>query len=98
MSVAEWADTYGIHHWRILWSSYRKLAWVGFEPTTTESLILIVTNTAAWNHTVKLTLELHEKNIICQNMSKAVIFYSKLNFDHKLWSKYFKPFLNSIKY
>ena len=36
MSVAEWADTYGIHHWRILWSSYRKLAWVGFEPTTTK--------------------------------------------------------------
>ena len=36
MSVAEWVDTYGIHHWRILWSSYRKLAWVRFEPTTTE--------------------------------------------------------------
>ena len=36
MSVAKWADTYGIHHWRTLWSSYRKLAWVGFEPTTTE--------------------------------------------------------------
>ena len=35
-SVAEWTDTYGIHHWKILWSSYRKLAWVGFEPTTTE--------------------------------------------------------------
>ena len=29
-------DTYGIHYWRILRSSYRKLAWVGFEPTTTE--------------------------------------------------------------
>ena len=27
---------YGIHHWRILRSSYRKLAWVGFELTTTE--------------------------------------------------------------
>ena len=27
---------YGIHHWRIIWSSYRDLAWVGFEPTTTE--------------------------------------------------------------
>ena len=27
---------FGIHHWRILWSSYRKLAWVGFETTTTE--------------------------------------------------------------
>ena len=35
MSVAEWVDTYGIHHQRILWSSHRKLAWVGFEPTTT---------------------------------------------------------------
>ena len=28
--------TYGIHPWRVLWSSYRNLAWVGFEPTTTE--------------------------------------------------------------
>ena len=36
MSVAESADTYGIHHWQILWSSYRKLVQVGFEPTTTE--------------------------------------------------------------
>ena len=33
---------YGIHHWRFFFfffffrSSYRKLAWVGFEPTTTE--------------------------------------------------------------
>ena len=27
---------YGIHHWLILWSSYRKLDWMGFEPTTTE--------------------------------------------------------------
>ena len=27
---------YGIHHWKILWSSYRKLAWVGYEPTATE--------------------------------------------------------------
>ena len=27
---------YGIHHWRILWSRYKKLIWVGFEPTTAE--------------------------------------------------------------
>ena len=30
---------YNIHHWRIIWSSSsgsRKLAWVGFEPRTTE--------------------------------------------------------------
>ena len=26
---------YGIHHRRILWSNYRKLARVGFDPTTT---------------------------------------------------------------
>ena len=29
-------DTYDIHHWSILWSSYWKLAWVGFEPVITE--------------------------------------------------------------
>ena len=34
--VAEWIDTYGIHHWWIFRSSYIKLAWVGFEPMTTE--------------------------------------------------------------
>ena len=34
--VVEWIDTYGINHWRIFTSSYRKLAWVGFEPMTTE--------------------------------------------------------------
>ena len=36
MSLAKWADTYVIHHWLILWSTYRKSAWVGFEPTTTK--------------------------------------------------------------
>ena len=36
MSVADWVNRYGIHHWSIFWGSYRKLAWVGFEPTTTE--------------------------------------------------------------
>ena len=36
MSVAEWANTSGIHHWRIFWSSYRKLVWIWFEPKTSE--------------------------------------------------------------
>ena len=35
---------YGIHHWQILWSSYRKVAWVGFEPTTTEFRLDTLTN------------------------------------------------------
>ena len=34
--VPESIDTYGIYHWQIFKSSYRKLAWVVFEPTTTE--------------------------------------------------------------
>ena len=36
MSVAEWADTYGIHHGKIFRSSHRKLAWTAFQPSTTE--------------------------------------------------------------
>ena len=37
MSVADSTEnTNVIHHWRILWSRYRKLTWVGFKPTTTE--------------------------------------------------------------
>ena len=38
MSIAEWAYVYGIHHRRVIWSSYRKLTLVGFEPTTTGTL------------------------------------------------------------
>ena len=34
--VAEWTDMYGIHHWMIVWSSYRKFPWVVFEPTIPE--------------------------------------------------------------
>ena len=41
MSAAEWVDTYGIPHRRILWSNYRKLTWVGFEPTTTEFVLIL---------------------------------------------------------
>ena len=48
MNVAEWPDTHGIHHRRILWSSNRKLASVGFEPTTTEFNSDAVTNWVIW--------------------------------------------------
>ena len=48
-------DTHGIHHWMVIWSSYRKLAWIGFEPTTTEFCSDAVTDWAIkpW---VQLTL------------------------------------------
>ena len=32
----KWINAYGIQHWRTFRSSYSKLAWVGFESTTTE--------------------------------------------------------------
>ena len=44
--VAEWIDTYGIHHWRIFRSNYRKLTCMGFEPTTTELRSDILTDWA----------------------------------------------------
>ena len=36
MLVAEWIDTYNVHHKRIFRNSYRKLVWVEFETTITE--------------------------------------------------------------
>ena len=36
MSVAEWTDTFGIHHRRVISSTYRMLTWIRFEPITTE--------------------------------------------------------------
>ena len=36
ISAMAWADTYGIQHWDIFKSSYRKLAGVEFESTTTQ--------------------------------------------------------------
>ena len=44
MSIAEWATTYRIHHWHILRSSYRKVAWIGFETRTTEFRSAALTN------------------------------------------------------
>ena len=66
MSVAEWTDTYGIHHRKIIWSRYRKLEWVGFEPTSTKIRSGALTNwairpwvqLALWANFVQL-LQLH---------------------------------------
>ena len=46
MGVAEWTDRFGIHQWTTLKSTYRKLSWVGFEPTTTEFYSDALTNWA----------------------------------------------------
>ena len=56
MSVAEWPDTYGIPHWRILRSSYRNSAWVEFESTTTDTL-------ADW--AIRPWLYLHSEPTFC---------------------------------
>ena len=65
---------YGIHHWRILWSSYRKLAWVGFEPTTTEFRSDALTD---WSNKV-ITMEkknTFSKNIFDTSLSWFITFY-----------------------
>ena len=36
MDVAQWTNSYRIHDWRIIWSSYRKLEQVRFESKTTK--------------------------------------------------------------
>ena len=41
-------NMYCIHHWRIIWRSYSKLAWVGFEPATTEFRSDALTDWAFW--------------------------------------------------
>ena len=46
--VVERIDTYGIRHWRISRRSYRKVTWVGFEPTTTEFRWDALTDWAIW--------------------------------------------------
>ena len=35
-SAAEWTGTYGTHHWKIVRSSYRGLAWIRFQPKNTK--------------------------------------------------------------
>ena len=64
-------DTYAIHHWRILWSSHRKLAWMGFEPITTKF------------HSNALTTELSGHEL--KSHSKPTFFLQLLQF-HRLLS------------
>ena len=68
MSVLEWADTHCIHHWRILWSSHRILARVGFELTTTDPVRYALTD---WDMRPWVQLALR------------AIFVQQLQFHHK---------------
>ena len=79
MSVAEWANTYGIQHWQILWSRYRKLDWVGFEPTITEFRLDALTN---WTITswVQLGLRAYFAQLFqfqCHNSFRLFAFVSR---------------------
>ena len=79
MSVAEWTDdTYGIHLWRIISSSNRKLAWVGFEPTTTKFFWDALTDWAIkpWAHLhSEPTLYSYSNFIVC-SVSRFVLGYA----------------------
>ena len=84
MSVAEWANTYGIHHWQILWSRYRKWAWVGFGPTITEFRLDALTNWTikSW---VQLGLRAYFSQLFqfqCHNSFRLFAFVSRHVYFH----------------
>ena len=84
MSVVEWANTYGIHHWQIVWSRYRKFAWVEFEPTITEFRLDALTN---WTITswVQLGLRAYFAQLFqfqCHNSFRLFAFVSRHVYFH----------------
>ena len=100
MSVAEWADTYGIHHWWILWSSYRKLAWVGFELTTTKFRSDALTDWAIrpW---VQLTLRGHFVQLLqfqCHISFWLFVFFAAVFFNKCFCNNYLFIFFKNYLY
>ena len=71
--AVEWIDTYAIQHWKIFRSSYRKLAWVGFEPTTTE-----ICSDAPTNWAIKPWVQL----ALRANFVQLLLFHLLVQFSH----------------
>ena len=73
-------DTYCIYYWRMFWCIYRKLAWVGFEPTTTEFRSDNFTELSAheFNSHSEPTLYSYSNFIVCSvsNFISAIAFVS----------------------
>ena len=93
MSVAEWADTYGIHHWLILWSSYGKLSWVGFEPTATEFRSDALTD---WAIRPWVRLALRAKFV--QLLQFHGLFSVRFHFGNCLWHRHVYLNWNFLEY
>ena len=80
---AEWIDTYGIQHWRVLRSNNRKVAWVGFEPTTTEFRSDALPNWAikSWVQLglrgIFVQLLLFDLVVQCSHLISAMVFVSR---------------------
>ena len=72
---------YGIHidHWKILWSSYRKLAWVQFEPTTTAFCSDAVTD---WS--IKPWVQLTLRTNFVQQLQFHLLFSVRFHFGYCL--------------
>ena len=81
--AAEWSDTYGIQHWRIFRSSNRKVAWVRFEPTTTEFCSDALTKWAIkpWVQlrlrAIFVQLLLFHLVVQCSHLISAMVFVSR---------------------
>ena len=68
-----------LHHWRILWSSYRKLSWLGFEPMTTEFCWDTLTNWA-----VRPWVQLALRANFVQLLQFHCLFSVRFHFSHCL--------------
>ena len=96
LSIFEWffdflfvyiLSIYSIHHWRIIWSSYRKLTWVGFEPTITEFRSDALTDWAIrpW---LQLALRVYKQD-------KTQLLYATLSFMRQQSSGIYNVYLSS---
>ena len=90
MSVAKWADRYAIPHWQIFWSTYRKLTWLGFEPTTTEfrSDTLTVWAIRPWVQLALRAILFSYFNFIVCSVSYFISAVSLCQLPRLLWWKF----------
>ena len=82
VSVAEWSDTYGIHHWRIIWSSYRKLV-LSFD-VLSKNLNKDLKSLSQWLKANKLSLNILNTDLFKFYRNEVTIDRSfKFNLDRK---------------
>ena len=112
ISVVEWTETYNVHHWRILWSSHRKLTWVGFEHRKTVirssalshwAIILWVELALRANFIQPLQFYLHiSYRLLSSSVSTFILIKVLLWYSHERsgmnWYIWYSRLKDSLKY